>query len=68
MNPEPQFDARVEQLALALLDSKGIKAVMMAKDERGNVSITLVEGTEESHKVRFGTVERRSRVLTRRAA
>lgn len=59
------FDGCVEQLAAALLDRKDVKAVMMAKDELGNVAITLVEGIEESHKVRFGMVERCSRMLTR---
>lgn len=62
------FDSCVERLGVALLDRKDVKAVMMAKDEFGNVAITLVEGIEESHKVRFGTVERCSRVLTRSAA
>jgi hypothetical protein len=48
-----------------LLDATGIKAVMMSKNEEGDVIITLVEGTEESHKVKFGRVDRKSRALSR---
>jgi len=59
------WDSCVEQLGVALLDRRDVKAVMMAKDEFGNVAITLVEGIEDSHKVRFGMVERCSRMLTR---
>jgi hypothetical protein len=62
------FESYVEQLGVALLDRKDVKAVMMAKDEFGNVAVTLVEGIEDSHKVRFGMVERCSRTLTRCAA
>ena len=59
------FDECVERLAVALMDHVEIKAVMMGKDEFGNVAISFVEGIEESHKVRFGVVERCSRLLTR---
>ena len=68
MSTKLTLDECIEQLGVALLDCKDVKAVMMAKDDAGNIAITLVEGIEESHKVRFGTVERRSRNLTRRAA
>ena len=40
------FESYVEQLGVALLDRKDVKAVMMAKDEFGNVAVTLVEGIE----------------------
>ena len=36
---------------------------MISKDEAGNVVITLVEGIEELHKVKFGRIERGSRTL-----
>ena len=59
------LEKSIEQLGVTLLDSQDVKAVMMSKDEAGNVMITLVEGTETSHKVKFGRVERRSRSLVR---
>jgi len=65
MSTKLLFEKCVEQLGLALLDRRDVKAVMMAKDEFGNVAITLVQGIEESHKVRFGTVEQCSRMLMR---
>ena len=68
MTKQSSLVISIEKLALALLDCCDVKAVMMAKDEDGNITITLVEGVEESHKVRFGTVGRRSRILTRKAA
>ena len=55
----------LEQLGMELLDSPTVKAVMMSKDESGDVIVTLVEGGEESHKVKFGRVDRRSRSLIR---
>lgn len=61
----PAIEASLEQLATQLLDAVGIKAVMMSKNEDGDVIITLVEGTEESHKVKFGRVDRKSRTLSR---
>jgi len=36
-----------------------------AKDEGGDVLITLVEGRDESHKVKYGRVDRSSRLLIR---
>ena len=53
------------ELGTYLLDSEGLKAVMMSKNEDGDVLITLVEGIEESHKVKFGRVDHRSRSLER---
>ena len=60
----PALEASIEQLGTQLLDATGIKAVMMSKNEDGDVIITLVEGTEESHKVKFGRVDRKSRTLS----
>jgi len=57
----------LKELGTHLLDSEGLKAVMMSKNEDGDVLITLVEGIEESHKVKFGRVDHRSRSLERRA-
>jgi hypothetical protein len=55
----------LEQLGKELLESPTVKAVMMSKDDNGDVIITLVEGAEDSHKVKFGRVDRRSRSLIR---
>ena len=55
----------LKELGTHLLDSEGLKAVMMSKNEDGDVLITLVEGIEESHKVKFGRVDHRSRSLER---
>jgi hypothetical protein len=46
-----------------LLDDEALKAVMISKNEVGDVVITLVEGIEESHKVKFGRIDRRSRTF-----
>ncbi|MGD9805862.1 MAG: hypothetical protein AB7E81_03580 [Hyphomicrobiaceae bacterium] len=59
------LDSCLEQLGAQLLDSDDVKAVMMSKDDDGNVIITLVEGREDSHKVKFGRVDRRSKRLVR---
>jgi hypothetical protein len=55
----------LKDLGTHLLDTEGLKAVMMSKNDDGDVFITLVEGTEESHKVKFGRVDRHSRTLER---
>ena len=55
----------LEELGKELLESPTVKAVMMSKDDNGDVIVTLVEGVEESHKVKFGRVDRRSRSLIR---
>jgi hypothetical protein len=55
----------LKELGTHLLDSEGLKAVMMSKNDDGDVLITLVEGIEESHKVKFGRVDHRSRCLER---
>jgi hypothetical protein len=60
-----KLEASIEQLGTELLDAVGIKAVMMSKNEGGDVIITLVEGTEQSHKVKFGRVDRTTRTLSR---
>lgn len=64
-NARTELESAIEDLALALIDSGDIKAVMMSKDDYGNVRITLVEGRETSNKVHFGTVEHASRRLRR---
>ena len=68
MTTNGAFNKCIERLGVALLDQKDVKAVMMARDDFGNVAITLVEGIEESRKVRFGVVERCSRILSRHQA
>jgi hypothetical protein len=62
---KPTFEVSLEQLGKALLEAPTIKAVMMSKNEDGDVIITFVEGTEESHKVKSGRVDRVSRTLSR---
>ena len=62
---KPKLETSIERLGKELLDAVGIKAVMMSKNEDGDVVITLVEGTEESHKVKFGRVDRKSRMFSR---
>jgi hypothetical protein len=62
------FDKRtlekcLRQLGLRMLDDEALKAVMISKNEAGDVVITLVEGIEESHKVKFGRIDRQSRTL-----
>ncbi|MCC7251358.1 hypothetical protein [Hyphomicrobium sp.] len=64
----PKFEACVEQLGKALLETPTIKAVMMSKNEDGDVIITFVEGIEDSHKVKFGRVDRQSCALSRHDA
>jgi hypothetical protein len=59
------LESCLESLGKQLLDTDDIKAVMMSKDENGDVVITLVEGREESHKVKFGRVDQASRSLIR---
>jgi hypothetical protein len=59
------LEGAIEQLGLSMLDSKDVKAVMMSKDDYGNIAITLVQGIDRSHKVRFGSIERCSRTLVR---
>jgi hypothetical protein len=60
---KPTLKMTLEQLGLQVLDDEALKAVMISKDEVGDVVITLVEGVEESHKVKFGRIDRRSRTL-----
>jgi hypothetical protein len=60
---KPTLNMSLQQLGLQVLDDAALKAVMISKDEAGNVVITLVEGIEESHKVKFGRIERQSRTL-----
>ena len=45
------FETHIETLGVALLDHQNVKAIMMSKNEIGDVVVTLVEGMEESHKV-----------------
>lgn len=59
------LDSCLQKLATQLLDTSDVKAVMMSKDDNGDVLITLVEGREDSHKVKFGRVDRASRLLVR---
>ncbi len=60
---KPTLKMSLQQLGLHLLDDEALKAVMISKDEAGDVVITLVEGIAESHKVKFGRIDRRSRTL-----
>jgi len=60
---KPTTKMSLQQLGLQVLDDAALKAVMISKDEAGDVVITLVEGIEESHKVKFGRIERQSRTL-----
>jgi hypothetical protein len=60
---KPTLKMCLEQLGLLVLDDDALKAVMISKNEAGDVVITLVEGIEESHKVKFGRIDRRTRVL-----
>ena len=60
---KPTLKMTLQQLGLQMLDDEALKAVMISKDEAGDVVITLVEGIEESHKVKFGRIDRRSRTL-----
>jgi hypothetical protein len=59
------LESCLESLGKQLLDTADVKAVMMSKDENGDVVITLVEGRQESHKVKFERVNQASRSLTR---
>ena len=60
---KPTLKMCLQQLGLQVLDDEALKAVMISKNEAGDVVITLVEGIEESHKVKFGRIDRRSRNL-----
>jgi hypothetical protein len=60
---KPTLKSCLKQLGDHLLNNDDLKAVMMSKNEDGDVVITLVEGIEESHKVRFGRIDWRSRTL-----
>jgi len=59
------LDSCLEQLGKQLLGADDVKAVMMSKDDSGDVLITLVEGREDSHKVRFGRVDSKTKALVR---
>jgi hypothetical protein len=60
---KPTLKMNLQQLGLQVLDDEALKAVMISKDEAGDIVIALVEGIEESHKVKFGRIDRRSRTL-----
>ena len=60
---KPTLKMSLQQLGLHLLDDEALKAVMISKDEAGDVVITLVEGIAESHKVKYGRIDRQSRTL-----
>jgi hypothetical protein len=60
---KPTLKMSLQQIGLQVLDDEALKAVMISKDEAGDIVITLVEGIEESHKVKFGRIDRRSRTL-----
>jgi hypothetical protein len=59
----PTLKSCLKQLGDQLLDNADLKAIMMSKNTVGDVVITLVEGVEESHKVRFGRIDWRSRTF-----
>lgn len=52
-------------LGMKVLDEDGLKAVMISKNDDGDVQITLIEGGDESKKVRFGRINGQTRQLTR---
>lgn len=58
----------IVELGLNLLDSPDLKAIMLSKNEDGDVQITLVEGREDSHKVKLGRINNATRELIRDAA
>ena len=60
---KPTLKMCLQQLGLQVLDDEALKAVMISKNDAGDIVITLVEGIEESHKVKFGRIDRRSRTL-----
>ena len=60
---KPTLKIILQQLGLQMLDDEALKAVMISKDEVGDIVITMVEGIEESHKVKFERIDRRSRTL-----
>jgi hypothetical protein len=60
---KPTLESCLKQLGDQLLDNEALKAAMISRNEAGDVVITLVEGIEESHKVKFGHIDRRSRML-----
>ena len=60
---KPTLKTSLQQLGLRMLDDEALKAIMISKNEDGDVVITLVAGIEESHKVKFGRIDRRSRTL-----
>ena len=60
---KPTLASSLKQLGDQLLDNEALKAVMISKDDAGDIVITLVEGIEESHKVKFGRIDRRSRAF-----
>jgi hypothetical protein len=61
---KPTLTSSLKQLGDQLLDNAALKAVMISKDDAGDIVITLVEGIDESHKVKFGRIDRRSRAFT----
>jgi hypothetical protein len=61
---KPTLTSSLRQLGDQLLDNEALKAVMISKDDAGDIVITLVEGIDESHKVKFGRIDRRSRAFT----
>ena len=60
---KPTLKMCLQQLGLQVLDDEALKAVMISKNEAGDIVITLVEGIVESHKVKFGRIDRQSRTL-----
>ena len=57
------FDQCLVELGLNLVDSDCLKAVMISKNDDGDVQITIVEGKEVSNKVKFGRIDKRTRQL-----
>ena len=58
-SPVDSFKTAIERLGVEMLHLDDVKAVMMSVDEDGNIAVTLVQGKEESHKVKFGSIDRR---------
>ena len=51
------------ELSVRVLEADDLKAVMISKNEDGDVQITLIEGREVSHKVKFGRIDHKTGML-----
>ena len=53
------------ELGVRMLEAVELKAVMISKNDDGDIQITLVEGREESHKIKFGRIDHTTRTFVR---